>query len=77
MLSPPSAPLSSTSTKTNVSYCKTKGHELQEIEAACYQCAETFCKQCVEAHRNHYVIFFQDGYLKNNYDEVISVKQNI
>lgn len=68
MMAPSRAHESTSSTKPNVSYCKTRGHEKQEIEAACYQCAETFCIQCVEAHRNHYVIFFQDAYLKNNYD---------
>ena len=53
-----------------VSYCKKPGHEREEIEGACYQCADTFCKYCIEAHRDHYLIFFQDSYLKNNYASV-------
>ena len=53
---------------TRVSYCKLPGHERDEIEGACYQCAETFCKQCMEAHKDHTVIFFKDCYIKNNYD---------
>ena len=56
------------SSDTRVSYCKLSGHEREEIEGACYQCAETFCKQCMEAHKDHTVIFFKDCYIKNNYE---------
>ena len=68
---PVNAPQPSTASSTErVSYCKKPGHEREEIEGACYQCADTFCKYCIEAHRDHYLIFFQDSYLKNNYSSV-------
>ena len=51
-----------------VSYCKRPGHEKEEIEGACYQCADTFCKQCMDCHKDHTVIFFKDCYIKNNYE---------
>ena len=53
-----------------VSYCKKPGHTRNEIEGACYQCADTFCKYCIDGHKDHYLIFFQDSYLKNNYEGV-------
>ncbi len=60
-----------------VSYCKKPGHEREEIEGACYQCADTFCKYCIEAHKDHYLIFFQDSYLKNNYESVQQIPTDI
>jgi len=60
-----------------VSYCKKSGHEREEIEGACYQCADTFCKYCIEAHKDHYLIFFQDSYLKNNYESVQQIPTDI
>ena len=64
-------------TGDRVSYCKKPGHEREEIEGACYQCADTFCKYCIEAHKDHYLIFFQDSYLKNNYESVQQIPTDI
>ena len=70
---PPSSSHDSCISSSRVSYCKKPDHEREEIEGACYQCADTFCKYCIEAHKDHYLIFFQDSYLKNNYEQVSQI----
>jgi hypothetical protein len=37
---------------------------------ACYECSETYCLKCLDAHRHHTLIFFKDAYLVSNYENV-------
>jgi len=52
------------------SYCKCKGHDSCEIVFACYECSDTYCYKCLDAHRSHTLIFFKDAYLVSNYENV-------
>jgi hypothetical protein len=52
------------------SFCKVAGHTSHEIVFACYECRDTYCSQCIDAHLSHTVIFFKDSYMVQNYDFV-------
>ena len=42
------------------SFCKVKGHQSHEIVFACYECKDTFCLNCLDAHNTHQIIYFKD-----------------
>ena len=56
------------------SYCKVADHGDNEIMFACYQCRNTYCHLCLDAHRNHRLIYFKDPYIVLNYDNVKPLK---
>jgi len=45
------------------SYCKIKGHQSHEIVFACYECKDTYCLGCLDAHKEHTLIYFKDSYI--------------
>ena len=55
------------------SCCKQPGHEHEEIVFACYECSDTYCYKCLEDHRGHHLIYFKDGYIVANYDQVAKI----
>lgn len=55
------------------SFCKVESHETQEIVFACYECSDTYCFGCLDAHKSHTLIYFKDAYLVNNFEHVQTV----
>lgn len=52
------------------SCCKMKSHEQQEIVFACYECKDTYCYLCLDAHRSHTLIYFKDAHMVLNYNHI-------
>ena len=56
------------------SFCKVKGHAAKEIVFACYECKDTYCYGCLDAHRGHRLIYF-NAFLDGNYEQVTQMNK--
>ena len=56
-------PSSSNEQQKQKSCCKIKGHSSHEIVFACYECKDTYCIGCLDAHKDHTLIYFKDSHI--------------